>query len=146
EGLLTFTFWQEDFYWISHKDHHLAGRDHISAGELDQAELMLLQDGHCLKDQILDTCMIASNSYHSVSAASLETLIQLVVGKMGSTLVPQMALATLMGVNESLCNVHLSEPGPHRELTMIMRPTYAGVHNIELLKVLFNSQLSMRFS
>nr|MCS5594570.1 LysR substrate-binding domain-containing protein [Porticoccaceae bacterium] len=39
EGLLTFTFWQEDFYWISHKDHHLAGRDHISAGELDQAEL-----------------------------------------------------------------------------------------------------------
>ena len=107
---------------------------------------MLLQDGHCLKDQILDTCMIASNSYHSVSAASLETLIQLVVGKMGSTLVPQMALATLMGANESLSNVHLSEPGPHRELAMIMRPTYAGVNNIELLKTLFNRQLSMRFS
>jgi LysR family hydrogen peroxide-inducible transcriptional activator len=42
--------------------------------------------------------------------------------------------------------VHLNEPGPHRELAMIMRPTYAGVNNIELLKALFNSQLSMRFS
>lgn len=145
EGLLTFTFWQEDFYWISHKDHHLAGRDHISAGELDQAELMLLQDGHCLKDQILDTCMIASNSYHSVTASSLETLIQLVAGKMGTTLVPQMALATLMAANKSLRSVHLSEPGPHRELTMIMRPTYAGVKNIELLKALFNRQLSTQF-
>ena len=145
EGLLTFTFWQEDFYWITHKDHSLAGRDKISAGELDKAQLMLLQDGHCLKDQILDTCMISWSSYHSVAASSLETLIQLVVGKMGTTLVPQMALATLMAVNKSLRSVHLSEPGPHRELTMIMRPTYPGVKNIELLKALFNRQLSTQF-
>jgi LysR family hydrogen peroxide-inducible transcriptional activator len=145
EGLLTFTFWQEDFYWITHKDHSLAGRDKISAGELDQVQLILLQDGHCLKDQILDTCMISGNSYHSVTASSLETLIQLVAGKMGTTLVPQMALATLMAAHKSLCSVHLSERGPHRELTMIMRPTYAGVKNIELLKALFNRQLSTQF-
>ncbi len=106
---------------------------------------MLLQDGHCLKDQILDTCMISGSSYHSVAASSLETLIQLVVGKMGTTLVPQMALATLMAVNKSLRSVHLSEPGPHRELTMIMRPTYPGVKNIELLKALCNRQLSTQF-
>ena len=40
--------------------------------------------------------------------------------------------------------VHLGSHPPL--LAMIMRPTYAGVHNIELLKALFNSQLSMRFS
>ena len=53
DGLLTFEFWQEDFYWITHSDEMPAGCTEIAAKQLEQASLMLLQDGHYLKDQAL---------------------------------------------------------------------------------------------
>jgi len=142
EGLLAFEFWQEDFYWIAHRDNVLAMKDGITSAELKQARLMLLKDGHCLKDHALAACKLPSSEIDSTLAAtSLNTLVQMVAGRMGTTLVPAIALKQLLSGNSELKAAHLDEPGPHRRIAFIVRPNYPNIKNIELLMTLFRRQL-----
>ena len=142
-GLLTFEFWQEDFYWVTHCDDTKGHQSEIASDELDFAKLMLPKDGHCLKDHALAACKLATeNTSHSLGATSLATLVQLVAGKVGTTLVPQMALEQLINTNSSLSSVHLREPGPHRKIAFIVRPNYARLNDIEHLMALFKEQLN----
>ena len=141
QDLVSFKFWDEDFFWVSHNQNKNAGKSEIKASELEHSELMLLEDGHCLKDHILDACNIESSSQYSLKASSLNTLIQLVKGKMGTTLVPKMALKELVGSRKDLSISHLDEPGPHREIALIVRPNYAGMGNAKMLVEFFENSL-----
>lgn len=145
-GLLSFSFWQEDFFWLNHVDSNMAQLAEISASDVEPASMMLLEDGHCLKDHALLACQLSTGSHHSIRASSLNTLVQLVSGKMGTTLVPQMALNQLLTANPLLRKSHLNEPGPHRDIAIIMRPAYTGLKNVEQLKRLFEQQLRQHFS
>ena len=141
QDLMSFKFWEEDFFWVSHSQNKNAGKSEIRASELEHSELMLLEDGHCLKDHILDACNIDSSSQYSLKASSLNTLIQLVKGKMGTTLVPKMALKELVGNKKDLSISHLDEPGPHREIALIIRPNYAGMESVKILIDFFENSL-----
>ena len=141
QDLVSFKFWEEDFFWVSHSQNKNAGKSEIRASELEHSELMLLEDGHCLKDHILDACNIDSSSQYSLKASSLNTLIQLVKGKMGTTLVPEMALKELVGNKKDLSISHLDEPGPHREIALIIRPNYAGMESVKILIDFFGNSL-----
>ena len=141
QDLMSFKFWQEDFFWVSHSQNKNAGKSEIRASELEHSELMLLEDGHCLKDHILDACNIDSSSQYSLKASSLNTLIQLVKGEMGTTLVPEMALKELVGNKKDLSISHLDEPGPHREIALIIRPNYAGMESVKILIDFFGNSL-----
>jgi len=144
EGLLTFEFWKEDFYWVTHKDDpSYSNRLEITSQELDHDRLMLLKDGHCLKDHALEACQFekATNS-HSLRATSLNTLIQLVAGGLGTTLAPQMALKQLIADDSKLAAVHLNEKSPHRRIAFVVRPNYVRLADIEHLMKLFKEQLS----
>jgi len=143
DGLLAFEFWKEDFFWVAHKDEDHAMQQEITSRELEQSKLLLLKDGHCLKDHALAACKLSSpESDQSFGSTSLHTLVQMVAGKMGTTLVPQMALDQLVSDTSELKAVHLNEPGPHRRIALIIRPNYAGLNNIELLMALFREQLA----
>jgi LysR family transcriptional regulator, hydrogen peroxide-inducible genes activator len=143
EGLLTFEFWEEDFYWIARFDNAFAGLHEISSEELEKSQLMLLKEGHCLKDHILDACQMSQRqAEHGFSATSLTTLVQMVAGGLGTTLVPEMALKQLLNQNHELASVHLNEPGPHRRIALIMRPNYPRISSIEALKKLAKDALS----
>jgi len=143
DGLLAFEFWQEDFYWVSHVDECQQHQQEINSNELELDKLMLLKEGHCLKDQALAVCGNQSTAHNNAyDATSLYTLVQMVAGKLGSTLVPKMALEQLVFQDKKLAAVHLHEPGPHRRIAFIIRPNYAGADSIEVLIQLFTQQLS----
>ena len=76
-----------------------------------------------------------------MEASNLSTLIQLVANNMGTTLVPTMSVKYLIGNNPELKKSLLKEPGPHRELAIIVRPTYIFTENITLLQKLFKDTL-----
>ncbi len=142
EGLHAFTFWEEDFFVVTHRTDKLAGYGEITSEQLQEAPLLLLKDGHCLKDHALAACKFQpSEMKHSLSGTSLNTLVQMVAGRMGTTLVPEMALNQLIDDNAEIKAVHLNEPGPHRKIAFITRLNYAGIANIELLMALFRRQL-----
>ncbi|MEK9650116.1 MAG: LysR substrate-binding domain-containing protein [Gammaproteobacteria bacterium] len=144
QELKCYKFWEEDFYWVSHANDKNAGKTEIKATELEDSKLMLLADGHCLKDHILDACNITSKTSYSLKASSLNTLVQLVKGKMGTTLVPQMALKDLVGNQKNLFVSHLNEPGPHREIALICRENYSGLENIKILLNIFREALKKK--
>lgn len=141
EGLLTFPFWQEDLLWIIHAEDENAGVQCATIDDLARTHLMLLKDGHCLTEHALSVCKLENSSTHSFSATSLSTLIQLVAGKIGSTLVPEIALEQLVIGNGQLARIPLEEPGPHRQLAFAIRPNYPGMANVEALVQLFRKEL-----
>ena len=133
KDLITFKFWEEDFFWVSNTQDKNAGKTEIKASELENADLLFLEDGHCLKDHILGACNFSSSSKYSLKASSLNTIIQLVKGRMGTTLIPKMALKELIGSKKDFFIAHLNEPGPHREIALVTRPDYAGMENMSFL-------------
>lgn len=143
EGLMTFPFWQEDFYWVCHRDECPTNMQEITSSELQSERLMLLKDGHCLKEHALAACQLPAHTAQSnFSSASLYTLIQMAIGKLGTTLVPHMAVDQLIGENSELRTVHLNEPGPHRNIAFIIRPNYVRSDEIIRLQGLFNELLN----
>lgn len=133
DGLLSIEFWKEDFYWIT-ADPQYARRKNIPSLEIDQSQLILLKDGHCLKDHILDVCKTDSGlSNANLAATSLNTLIQLVQANLGTTLIPQMAVDQLVASNPQLAAIHLDEPSPHRRIAFVIRPNYTRMNAIETL-------------
>lgn len=140
-GLLTFSFWQEDFYWVTQAGDQLAQRKQLRHDELDPKRLMLLKEGHCLKDHALAACQLMDVDAQNLSATSLNTLVQLVANGMGTTLIPEMAVSQLVASNDKIAKVPLAEAGPHREIAFIVRPNYPGVNKIELLMDFFRARL-----
>jgi LysR family hydrogen peroxide-inducible transcriptional activator len=134
EGLLTLPFWEEDFYWVSLKNEAIRQQDEITTEALKSHNLLLLEDGHCLKDHILDICKMPSSTINrNFSATSLNTLIQMVLGNLGTTLIPEMAIEQLTNQHPSVSVIHLKEPGPHRQLAFILRPNFTRLSSIEAL-------------
>jgi LysR family hydrogen peroxide-inducible transcriptional activator len=98
---------------------------------------MLLKEGHCLKDHILEACHLKKQSAdHGFSATSLKTLVQKLAGGIGTTLEPEMALEQVRRQNPELSAVHLNEPSPHRSIAFIVRPGYTRLKSIEALSAL----------
>jgi LysR family transcriptional regulator, hydrogen peroxide-inducible genes activator len=143
EGLIHFDFWQEDFYWVCHKDECPHTTKEITSDELELDSLMLLKDGHCLKEHALAACQFQSRTNSAgFDSASLYTLIQMVAGKLGTTLVPHMAIDQLVNNESELNAIHLNEPGPHRTIALVIRPNFVRTNELELLQNIFKAQLN----
>ena len=142
DGLLTFEFWQEDFYWVALKKDQQHNRKEITSDELKHQNILLLKEGHCLKDHILDSCRLSDQiANHGYGATSLTTLIQMVLGGLGTTLIPAMALDQLIPKHGALSAAHLNVPGPHRRIAFIIRPNYSRMPSIEALICICNQAL-----
>lgn len=87
-----------------------------------------------MKDHVLTACnRTAQSTQQSFSATSLNTLIQMVLGNLGSTLIPEMAIEQLTSQHKSLSVVHLNELSPHRQLAFIVRPNFSRLSSIQAL-------------
>jgi len=134
DGLLTLEFWQEDFFWVTLKKSQYSEQKEVSSEQLRQSKLLLLKDGHCLKEHILAACNMSDEpAEQDVGAVSLNTLIQMVLNNLGTTLIPEMAVEQLTAQYEQISIIHLQEPGPHRQIAFVMRPNYTRIACIESL-------------
>lgn len=96
-GVIEKPLYTERFVAVLPEDHPLAGNHELTLADLKQMNLLLLEDGHCLRDQVLNLCHIAdinpTKSQPALTrATSLTTIIQLVLAGMGATLVPETAV------------------------------------------------------
>ena len=103
--------------------HKLARADSPARLEhLEGETVLVLEDGHCLRDQALDVCHRAGADEASVRATSLSTLAQMVAGGTGITLLPRLAVATENRAR-SLVTRPFGPRGPSRTLAMAWRKT-----------------------
>ena len=134
DGLLAMEFHQEDFFWILPKHKETIKPKNVNAKSITAHNLMLLQEGHCLKDHIVDVCNFNPSEHaYSINASSINTLVEMVKSNMGTTLIPEMAIDQLINENSPLTAIHLNETSPHRRIAFIVRPNYTRVVIIDLL-------------
>ena len=121
-NLETRALYRDPFALLVPTRHRLAGRRRLRAEDLDGETMLLLQDGHCLRDQALDICAShGATESVDVRGGSLPTLIQMVAGGMGSTLVPAMSLATEIADDLDVSVVPLPPPKPYRTIGLAWR-------------------------
>lgn len=141
DGLHTFEFWEENFSAIvSKKNENYAKLKKITGNQLSKSNLLLLGEGHCLTDQALSVCSLSKNELNpNFSDATLNTLIQMAIAGMGTTLVPDMAIEQI--TQDDVVTIPLAEPGPHRKPAFISRLNYARVNDIKRLSEIFKSAI-----
>ena len=92
QGIETEVIDDDEFLLVVPKDHPLGVREHLAPADLAGEDLLLLEDGHCLRDHALSVCKLPqSRAAAAVGATSLHTLVQMVAGGMGVTLLPKIA-------------------------------------------------------
>jgi LysR family transcriptional regulator, hydrogen peroxide-inducible genes activator len=85
----------DPFVLVTRRDHALAAKKSaVSQAELRDEELLLLDDGHCFREQALEACSSARVRESEFRATSLSTLVQMVAGGAGITLIPALAVDT----------------------------------------------------
>lgn len=133
-GIIELPLFDEDFVLVTQPDHRLAGRSDIPREVLRDLALILLQEGHCLRDQALDICREAGRvegAPVTTSAAGLSTLVQLVAGGIGVTLLPRTAVPVETGRSDQLATGYFADPAPARRIALAMRSGAARADEFE---------------
>ncbi len=101
---------------------------------LNPADLLLLEDGHCLRDHILTACRVAGRGpLNTFQATSLHTLVHMVESGLGATLVPQMALESGILTGSTLEAVGFEDGDPARQIGLAWRRTSSRAAEYQLL-------------
>lgn len=127
-GLEAMPLFDEPF-WLAHpRDHALYAKDDITRNDLDEVELLLLSDGHCLTHQVMDICRVADRPQQGemadLRAASLETLLQLVGAGFGCTLVPALAVRGSWMTDSGIIARPLELSDAFRRVQLVCRSSY----------------------
>ncbi|MEU1350127.1 hydrogen peroxide-inducible genes activator [Streptomyces sp. NPDC005775] len=123
-GVTELPLFDEDFVLVMERDHWLGGRQDIPREALRELPLLLLDEGHCLRDQALDICREAGRTEGApvtTTAAGLSTLVQLVAGGLGVTLLPRTAVTVETARNDALTTAYFADPAPARRVALGMR-------------------------
>jgi LysR family hydrogen peroxide-inducible transcriptional activator len=122
EGLETAALYDEPFTLAVPAGHPLAERERVRLEDLKDETLLLLEDGHCLRDHALEVCSrIRLNHEQDYRATSLETLRQMVAAGHGITLLPELAAATPVGTARGLRIKPFGKPAPVRTIGAVWR-------------------------
>jgi LysR family hydrogen peroxide-inducible transcriptional activator len=117
---------EEPFVLAVPDTHPLATRDALSMKDIAGERLLLLADGHCLRDQALDVCHLSGASEKDeFQATSLETLRQMVAAGVGVTLLPTLAVKPPVARPDSIRLVGFRDPPPSRRVAMVWRKSSA---------------------
>jgi LysR family hydrogen peroxide-inducible transcriptional activator len=119
----TVTLFEDPFLLAVPADDPLPKSTPVSAREIDQQRLMLLEEGHCLRDQALAYCAMERHEMPlSLGATSLATVMQMVASGYGVTLVPEVAVDVEVR-DERVKLLRFTPPGPGRTVGLAWRRT-----------------------
>lgn len=124
ESLAAERLFREEFLLAVPAGHPLAGAGRVSIESLEREHLLLLADGHCLRDQALAVCRLAgAEEYAGFQATSLETLRHMVAAGVGVTLLPELSVRPPVAQAGSIRLLRFVDPAPYREIGLFWRQT-----------------------
>jgi LysR family transcriptional regulator, hydrogen peroxide-inducible genes activator len=122
EGLESRRLYREEFTVALPSDNPLVQKPSIKAADLKGQTLLLLEDGHCLRDQALEVCSrVDVREAEDFRATSLETLRHMVVAGLGVTLLPELAVESPFGSQRGLVVRQFTKPAPSRTVGAVWR-------------------------
>lgn len=136
EKLKEIVIYYEPFVAYIPEKHRIADKKEIEVSDLNLDEILLLQDGHCFRDGILNLCKnqdVAPANNFQIQSGSFETLIKLADEGLGLTLLPYLHTLDLKE-NDKLKLKHFKDPKPAREISIIFPKTELKIQIIDALK------------
>jgi LysR family hydrogen peroxide-inducible transcriptional activator len=119
----TLSLFEDSFLLATPADDPLPERARVTAADVDTRRLILLEDGHCLRDQALAVCgALQGEPMKKLGATSLATVMQMVANGYGVTLVPEIAVS-VEGRDERIKLIRFAEPEPGRTIGLAWRRT-----------------------
>jgi LysR family hydrogen peroxide-inducible transcriptional activator len=136
EKLKEIVIYYEPFVAYIPEKHRIADKKEIEVSDLNLDEILLLQDGHCFRDGILNLCKnqdVAPANNFQIQSGSFETLIKLADEGLGLTLLPYLHTLDLKE-NDKLKLKHFKDPKPAREISLIFPKTELKIQIIDALR------------
>ena len=138
--VVTKKLYEEPFVVLMPKDHRWAKLDAIDPADLTQEVVLLLGEGHCFRDQVLNACpglseRMQEDDYPIAASAntSLDTLKHMVASGLGITVLPQSAASLSHFNEERLCTRPFTADGPRRTVALAWRASYPRFKAIDTL-------------
>lgn len=126
----------EPFVGYVPKNHRLANKPSLSTDDLDVSDILLLQDGHCFRDGVINLCKTPKNLQEErfqIESGSFETLVSLAEEGMGMTLLPYLNTLELdASKKESL--KQFEKPNPAREISLIYHKSELKIQITDALR------------
>ena len=140
EAIKERVLYYEPFIGFVPKEHRLFNQLNLKVDDLDVSDILLLEDGHCFKESILNLCSTFGNkkNHFQLHSGSFETLTQLSKEGLGMTLLPYLHTLELKESDK----IHLREftaPVPAREVSLLYHKSQLKQHMIEALKTTIDS-------
>ena len=138
-GVATQALYDEPFVVAVPKGHPWEGRKRVTSEELTSESLLLLGEGHCFRDQVLEFCHTVrtrerSGLARTVEGGSLETIRQMVAGGVGITVLPATSIGA-GGLNTDLIRIlPFAKPTPERRVGLAWRRSFPRPEAIEVLR------------
>ena len=134
---LSIPLYREPF-WLAHPQKHpFYTQEEITQNDLDNTELLLLAEGHCLAQQALEVCHMEERQqqgeWANLRASSLETLLQMVAAGYGTTLVPALALTGSWTSGRGIITRELNLANTWRQVVLFYRPSFPRTQALEAL-------------
>ncbi|WP_432670079.1 LysR substrate-binding domain-containing protein [Flavobacterium sp. SM2513] len=136
EKLKEIVLYYEPFVAYIPENHKIADKKEIEISDLNLEEILLLQDGHCFRDGILNLCKNSSaglGTSFQLESGSFETLVKLANEGLGTTLLPFLHTLDLNEKDKKHLH-HFVEPKPAREVSLIFPKTELKIHIIDALR------------
>ncbi|TFF25181.1 LysR family transcriptional regulator [Jiella endophytica] len=123
EAIETITLFEDPFLLAVPAGEAASLPNPVPPEALPRHRMILLEEGHCLRTQALDVCRTAGDhEFASLGATSLTTILRMVAGGLGATLIPAMAVSDEAPA-EGIVVLPLARPVPSRRLVLAFRPT-----------------------
>ena len=126
----------EPFVGLTPQEHRLYKKNQIEIDDLEMEDILLLEDGHCFKDNIINLCRnykTNNNKGFQLESGSFDTLIKLSKEGLGMTLLPYLHTLDLNEKDKKLLK-EFKSPKPAREISLIFHKTQLKIQLIEALK------------
>jgi LysR family hydrogen peroxide-inducible transcriptional activator len=134
ESLYVRTLFKDCFWFVSRKDEPIAKKPAIGIRDIDLSDVLLLEEGHCLRDHAIAACGARRNAGEArIEATSLVTLIQMIEGGLGVTLLPAISLEAGLLKGTKLVSRPFKAPPPSRTLALVARGTSSRRRDADLL-------------
>lgn len=141
----SMALFDEPFWLALPRQHPLYFKLDITQQDLNELDLLLLSDGHCLAQQIKDVCQLSSRNqakgHENLQASSLETLLQLVSAGYGSTLVPALATGGAWMTDSGIQAIELHLPNTFRRISLVYRHSFPRMQALQAFARLLSEKL-----
>ncbi|WIO73982.1 hydrogen peroxide-inducible genes activator [Porticoccaceae bacterium LTM1] len=134
EGVTTEFLFHDPFTLALPKGHNFCDQQAVSTSQLKGQDLLLLEDGHCLREHVLEACQLRESDFNlPYKATSLNTIVQMVANGIGMTLLPQMAQASGILTGTDIATRPFEEACVWRSIGLMWRQSSPRAEEFKIL-------------